>query len=236
MRSTGRAGSRYSQSVIAPLDASRLHAQPAERPALVGHRNKEARRQPIRRRDLASDQRNLSAESHRADADAVGFVHDFGFELGQLRDRIHIVERAEKLLLGQIVAVRAIAADAHAQRSRRASLPLRLPHGVQEAFAHAFQVAVGAAQMIQLAGQRILDVLVLAAAALEDQLHFDFVLLPLLEMNHRSFGAQIVAGVFAGERIDRIGAQLAASRRFRNGRANRLAAARSDSRPPAYAR
>ncbi len=48
--------------------------------------------------------------------------------------------------------MRAIAADAHAQRARRAALPLRLPHGVQQALAHAFQIAVGPAQVLQLAG------------------------------------------------------------------------------------
>ena len=61
--------------------------------------------------------------------------------------------------------MRAIAADADAQSSRSATLALRLPHGVQEAFAHAFQVAVGAAQMLQFARQGILNILVLAAAA-----------------------------------------------------------------------
>ena len=106
--------------------------------------------------------------------------------------------------------MRAIAADADAQRARRAALSLRLPHRVQNAFAHAFQIAVGAAQMIESRGQGILDVLVLAAAALEDQLHFDLILLPLLEVDHRRLRAQIVAAVFAGERIDRIGTQLAA--------------------------
>ena len=115
------------------------------------------------------------------------------------------------MLLRQIVAVRAIAADAHAERARRAALPLRLPHGVQNALAHAFEIAVGAAQVIERAGQGILDVLVLAAAALEDQLDFDLVFFPLLEMNDRRLFAQIVAAVFAGERIDGVGPQLAAA-------------------------
>ena len=118
--------------------------------------------------------------------------------------------------------MRAIAADAHAERARRASLPLRLPHRMQKALADAFQIAVRAAQMFQIRGQRILDVLVLAAAALQDQLHFDLILLPLLEVDHRSFGAQIVAAVLAGERIHRIRAQLAALGRLRHRFANRL--------------
>ncbi len=117
--------------------------------------------------------------------------------------------------------MRAIASDANAHRARRATLPLRLPHRVQDAFAHAFQIPVRAAQMLQLAGQRILDVLVLAAAALQDQLHLDLVLLPLLEVNHRRLFAQIVAAVFSRERIHRIRPQLAAPRGLRDGFANR---------------
>ena len=117
--------------------------------------------------------------------------------------------------------MRAIAADAHPYRARRATLPLRLPHRVQDALAHAFQIAVGASQVIQLGGQRILDVLVLAAAALQDQLDLNLVLLPLLEVDHRRLLAQIVAAVFAGERIHRVRPQLAPPRRLRDGFANR---------------
>ena len=136
---------------------------------------------------------------------------------------IHVVERAEELFLRDIVTVRAIAADADAQRARRAALPLRLPDRVQQALADAFQIAIRAAQTLERGGQRILNVLVLAAAALEDQLDLDLVLLPLLEVDHGRPGAEIVAAVFAGERIDRIRPQLAQLRRFRHRRANRLA-------------
>ena len=165
---------------------------------------------------------DFAAEAHRADAELVGLLHDFRFELGERRVRIYVVERAEELSLRQIVAVRAIAADAHADGARRAALSLRLPHGVQDALAHAFEIAVGAAQVIERAGHGILDVLVLAAAALEDQLDLNLILFPLLEMNDRRFFAQIVAAVFAGERIDGIGPQFAAARGFRDGLLNRL--------------
>ena len=62
---------------------------------------------------------------------------------------IDVVERAEELVLGELVAVRAVAADADADGARRAALSLRLPHRVQDALAHAFEVAVGAAQVIE---------------------------------------------------------------------------------------
>ena len=65
------------------------------------------------------------------------------------------------------VPVGAIAADAHAEGARRAALPLRLPHGMQDALADAFQLAVGAAQVIENARHRVLDVFVLAASFLK---------------------------------------------------------------------
>ncbi len=113
--------------------------------------------------------------------------------------------------------MRAVAADTDAERARRASLSLRLPDRVQQAFAHAFQIAVGAAQVIERAGYGILNVLVFAAAAFEDQFDFDFVLLPLLEVDHRGVVAQVVAAILARQGIDGIGPQLAEPRRFRDG-------------------
>ena len=77
--------------------------------------------------------------------------------------------------------MRPVAADANAQRPRRATLALRLPHRMQQTLANAFEVAVGAPQFLQIRGQGILDILVLAAAAFQDQLYFDLILLPLLE-------------------------------------------------------
>ena len=74
-------------------------AQTAERPAVVGDRDEEARRQPVERADLAADERDAAAESHRADAELVDLAHDRGFELGEPRIRIDVVERAEQLLL-----------------------------------------------------------------------------------------------------------------------------------------
>ena len=76
--------------------------------------------------------------------------------------------------------------------------------------------------MIERAGHGILNVLVLAAAALEDQLDFDVIFFPLLEMNDRRFFAQIVAAVFSGQRIDGVGPQFAEPRGFRDGLLNRL--------------
>jgi hypothetical protein len=198
------------------------HTQPAKRPAFIRHGNEETGGQAVHRANLATDQRRFSAEAHRADAELVRLFHDLGFQFREHRVGIYIVERSKQLSLGQIVAVRAVAADAHADGARRASLPLRLPHGVQDALAHALQIAVGAAHVIERAGHGILDVLVLAAAALEDQFYFNVVFFPLLEMNDRRFFAQIVAAVFASERIDGVGPQFTQPRGFRDGFLNRF--------------
>ena len=199
------------------------HAQPPERPALVSHRNEEAGWKPVGRGDLAADQRDGPAESHRSYADAVRLAHDPGFEFGQNRVGVDVIERAEQLLLRQRVAVRAVAADADAERPGRAALPLRLPHRVQDALAHALQVAVRAPKPFERARQRILDVFVLAPAALQDEADLDVRPLPLLEVEDRRSLAQVVAAVAAGERIHGVRAQLAAARGFGDGLANRRA-------------
>ena len=91
-----------------------------------------------------------------------------------------------------------------------AALPLGLPDGMQDALANAVQGPVGSAQVGQLAGNGVLDVLVLAASSLEDQLDLDLLLvLPLLEMDDGGAGAQVVAAVLARQRVHRVGAELA---------------------------
>jgi hypothetical protein len=51
-------------------------------------------------------------------------------------------------------------------------------------------------------------------ATLQDQLDSRFVALPLVEVDDRRSGTEVVAGVLAGDRIDRIGPQLASTRGF----------------------
>ena len=132
--------------MISPVFAVEHDAEPSIGPAVVGHRHEEARRQPIERADLAPDQRDAAAETHRADPELVHLAHDRGFELRQPRIGIHIVERSEQLLLRVHVARRAVAADADADRSGRASLALRLPHRVKDALANAFDRTIGATE------------------------------------------------------------------------------------------
>src|SRR5512142_495928 len=75
----------------------------------------------------------------------------------------------------------------------------------------------GAPEPVELAGQGILDVLVFAAAAFEDEPDFDVVLLPLFEVEHGRALAEVVAAVLTRQRIHGVGAQLPAPRRLRDG-------------------
>ena len=220
---TGCDGSRYSHCAIAPVDASSSDAETPERPAVVGHRHEEARRQTVERGDLAADERHLPAEAHRADLEAVHRRHDRRFELRQPRIRVHIVERAEELFLRVQIAGRAVAADADADRAGRAAFALRLPHGVEDALLHAVEVAIGAAEMRKLDGHGVLRVGVLAAAAFQDQLDLDLILVPLIEVNDGRARAEVVAGVLARDRVHRVRPELAAPGGFGHRLANLLA-------------
>ena len=84
-------------------------------------------------------------------------------------------------------------------------------------FPNAFKIAVRAAQMLELAGHGILDVLVFATPAFQDQPHLDLGLFPLLEMEDRRAGPEIIPAVLAGDGVHGVGAQLAAPGGFRNG-------------------
>ena len=146
---------RHRRIAIEPfLDCARLRidhdAQAPEGPAVVRHRHEEAGGQAVERAHLAADERDAPAEAHGAHAEPVHRLHDLGLERRQSRVGVHIVQRAEQLLLGLGVAAGAIAADAHADGARGAALALRLPHGVQDALAHTLDRAVGAAKMRQL--------------------------------------------------------------------------------------
>jgi len=166
MRSTGRDGSRYSHRVM------RRWLRQAARP---GGEMPNNHRPPIRRSsqgaicggNLAPDQGSFATETHGTHAQLVSFLHDFGFELGQRGIGVCIIERPEKCPSPG----RSRGSDRCRckRRRRRARSPVPAPaKRVQDAFAHAFQIAVGAAQVVQSARHRILNVLVFAAAAFED--------------------------------------------------------------------
>src|SRR5262249_17338176 len=123
----------------------------------------------------------------------------------------------EELFFCMLIPRSPITADADSDRTRAASLALRLPHRVQNALAHAVQIASGTSQMRELNRHRVLNVFVFATAALEQQFYFDFVVvIPLMKMDDRCAGSQVVAGVLTGNRIDRVWSQLAEPGSFRD--------------------
>src|SRR5262249_38543930 len=116
-----------------------------------------------------------------------------------------------------------VAAHAYTDGSRCAALSLRLPHRMQDTLFDPGKITIGAAKMVEVAGHGILNILILAAAAFEDQAYFDIVLFPLLKMDDRRAGAKIVGTAFARDGIYRVGTQLTALGSFSNRLANFLA-------------
>ena len=93
---------------------------------------------------------------------------------------------------------------------------------MQNTLPDALDIPSRLAHVIQFGGQGILDVLVLAAPAFEDQLHLDLVLFPLLEVDHRRVRAQVIPRVLTRQRVHRIRAELAALGRLDHRLLNRL--------------
>src|SRR5215831_17817231 len=155
------------------------HAETTEGPAVIRDRDEETGGQTIQRANLATDQRDFAAESHRSDVEGIHRRHDRRLELAQPAVGIHIVERAEQLLLRVEVSRGAIAADAYADGTRAAALALSVPDRVQNALAHAFERAVGAPEMRQFDRQRVLRVRVFAAAGIENQFDLSLLSFPL---------------------------------------------------------
>src|SRR5262249_22778411 len=123
---------------------------------------------------------------------------------------------AEELILGELVAGGAVAADADAEEAGAAALALRLPDGVENAAADALEVAV-AALAADRRRQRVLGAHVLAAAALEDQPHVHRVLAVLVPVEDRAAGAEVVAGVAAGDAVHGVLPQVALRGRLGHG-------------------
>ncbi len=203
------------------LAAFAEHAAVApEGPAHVGHRHEERGRQAVAVGDLDAQQGGRAAEAHGPDAQAVALGHDLLLELGQARIAVAVVQLAEELLLRSHVARAAVAADAHAQDARPAALALGLQHRVEQALAHALEVAPGAQPRV---GQAVLDAHVLAAAALEHHAHGEGLLRRLVQVELGAARAQVVARVLPGDRVHRVLAQVAQPRGLDHGPLVRLA-------------
>src|SRR5882672_6211535 len=102
-----------------------------------------------------------------------------------------------------LVAGGPVSADANTEGAGTAALPLSLPNGVQDALMNSLPVAIRPPQVIQRAREEVLDILVFAAAAFQNEPHLYIVPFPLLEMDDGSSRAQVVPAVFSGKRVDR---------------------------------
>jgi len=76
-----------------------------------------------------------------------------------------------------------------------AALSLRLIDRVHNTFSNPVEIASCLADTLQLCWQAVLDVLVFAPAAFQNEPYVDVVLFPLFKMNHRRSRAEIVPGI-----------------------------------------
>ena len=165
-------------------------------PAHVADADEEGGGKAIGGADLYAEQGGLSAEAHRPDAEFVGSVEDVALEFGEFLGGVGIVERAEKLLLGEFVACGAVTADADAEDAGAAAFALRLQNSIENHFSAAVEVAVGFEFFVR---QRILRADIFATAAFENEADGNFRGAMLMEMDDGRTGADIGAVVHAGE-------------------------------------
>jgi len=185
------------------------HTPAPEGPAHVGDADKERGRQAVEAADLAGAEGQPAAETHRADAEAVGGGHHARLHFGQLRHRIDISGRAQELLFGEGIASSAVTSDADAEEARPAAVSLGRLHCLHDAGIGPFEIAV-VAHTVEGGGQHELRAGVFAAAPLEDEANIDILPGPLLEMDDRGARSKVGAAVPAGQAVDRILAQVAA--------------------------
>ena len=166
------------------------HALAAIGPAHVADADEIGRRQAVRHTNFHAQQRRLAAKTHRADAEFVGRLQNVLLQLVQfrIRDCGRRISRRNWVLLN-LVAGRAVAADAHAENARPAALALRLQHRVENRLAAAVQVAVGIELFVR---QGVLRADVFAAAAFEHEPHAQFRRAMLMKMKRGCPGPQFV--------------------------------------------
>src|SRR5208283_5160207 len=89
------------------------HALAPVGPAHVADADEVGGGQAVEHADFGAQQGGLAAKAHRADTEFVGGLHNILLQLVQFRIWVVVVQSAEKLLLGEFVARRPVAADAH---------------------------------------------------------------------------------------------------------------------------
>ena len=173
----------------------------AEGPAHIADADEIGGRKAMSRADFNAQQSGFTAEAHGADAQFVSGIEDVLFESVEFGIGIAIVEGAEELLFGKLVAAGAVAAQADPENAGAATFALSLEDGIEDDFAAAIEVAAG----FEFFGrERILGADIFAAAAFENEADFDFGTVVLVEMEVGRADADVGAVVDAGEGVDGI--------------------------------
>src|SRR5215471_17099845 len=93
--------------LIQPIDHITLRiendAAPPVRPAHVRNGHEERGRQAVKFSNLAAADSELSRETHRTDIQRVRLFQDATLEFGEYRIGIRVLNRAQKLALGEVV-------------------------------------------------------------------------------------------------------------------------------------
>ncbi len=182
----------------------------AERPAIVSNRDEETCGQTVIHTDLHAETGYFTAEPHRTDTELIGFFDAILFQLCKNRIGIDIVKTAEELIFGKRITRSSVTADADPQESDRASLTLSLPDSMKDTFLDTFEIAPCFAEMVERRWKRVLNILILTPPAFEDKFYFNIIFFPLLPIDNGYAGTEIIAAIFTGKRIDRVGAEFPA--------------------------
>ncbi len=206
------------QKIVFDLRAVHGHFPAAVCPAHVGDRDKKRGWQPVHTGDLGFDDGRLPAKAHRTNPQGVGFTGQTLFQCRQIRVGIGRAQFIKQNFLRFVIGGAAVAANRHAQNSRRAALTLGFLDGIQHDLAHACQIAPRAETVI---GQGVLRADILAAAAFEHQLDGQRVTFDFFKVDRwKFFAAQVVAAILVVNRIDGIGAHVIQPRGLFHGAAD----------------
>ena len=196
----------------------------AVRPAGVGDRDEERRGEAIAGGDLDAQNRGVAAEAHRTDAQAVGDAGAFDFQFGENLRRGSCRRRRAGVALWRLPTH----SPGHRRcrrRCNRARSPCPAPSRSRGEW-RVCSLRHRARPFLPISGRSIGSEYCAPTFSQPPPLsikpHIDMRFTPRLKVEDRRAGAQVVAGILAGDRIDRILAQVTDGGRFGDGGAGRL--------------
>ena len=176
-----------------------------EGPAHVADAHVKGRGQAVELANFAAQKGCFATESHGADAGLIRFFDDAIFQLGEQLIGVAVIEGAQQLMLTFGVTRSAIAADAHAEDTWPTALALGPQHGFKNGIFNPLHIAPTKLRVRQTK----LSAHVFAAATLKHQTNFNVITAPLLKMNGRASGANVIAGISSSDGVDTVLAQVA---------------------------